>query len=158
CNFAIVACGWPASSVLRLGAEEMHERRKLGRTLGLHLLLLAASLAVLVPPMWFFRSTILGFIRAPVLPLVLGYTATAALGQVLAAHLKPAGRVALFGVLTVITRVLYLTLLLLWSRPLDGNDIALVITVTAAPQIVIALAALGGSLERPRAPLPGDLG
>jgi O-antigen/teichoic acid export membrane protein len=156
-NFAIVFLSWPAWSVLRLGADELHERHRLGRTLGLHLLLLGASLAVVAPPIWIFRDTVLGFIRAPVLPLVIGYAATTALGQVLAAHLKPGGRVSLFGALPVITRVLYLALLLLWSKPLDGEDLALVITVTAAPQVLIALAGLGRTLERPRAPRPGDV-
>ena len=95
-NFAIAFMGWPAYSVLRLGTEEWQSKRKLARTF-LHAVLVMGSFALLAGPAHEAKEEIDVDISVPgATTLVLGYALVTALGSVLAALLKPAGRVVQF--------------------------------------------------------------
>jgi O-antigen/teichoic acid export membrane protein len=143
-NAAIAFLGWPQVSVLRLGAEEWNETRRLARTFALHGLLLLGSLLFVAAPALEARELIDRYVRIDgATVLVLEYAFLAAAGNVVAAHLKPAQRVAQFALLPLVTRIFWASALgafaFVLGRDLDARAVMVLCTITAIPQLVVGL-------------------
>jgi glycosyltransferase involved in cell wall biosynthesis/O-antigen/teichoic acid export membrane protein len=149
-NVAIALTGWPAGSVLRLGAEEWVETRRLARTYALHVLLaLAAGLVLAVPLL--LSSSMPGGVADLVdryvtvkgaAWIVVGYAVVTALANVSAALLKPAARVAQFALLPLVTRFFYLGVLAWFAHEhehLEARSVMLICLATAVPQLAAGL-------------------
>lgn len=152
---------WPVPAVLRLGAEEIEERGRLGRTLGsVGALVLGASLlvalgsALLRGPLdaWILGAGATPRAAPPVWAYVLAYSVASTLSMFAAALLQPAGRVGLRTLVPALVRGLYAALLLLTfvQGALTLDRVLLLVVLSTLPGVVVALLLLGPALERPR--------
>lgn len=142
-NFAIAFTTWPTASVLRLGSNEWVKTHRLSRTFLLHILLVLGAAALLAAPLWQAGDLVDRYVTIPgATRFVLLYAVLTATANVAGAVLKPAGRLAQFALLPLITRIFYVgtfAWLAHQKRLLDARDIVLICIATAVPQLVTAL-------------------
>jgi O-antigen/teichoic acid export membrane protein len=159
-NFAIAFMAWPVASVLRLGTEEHEATRKLSRTYVLHVLLVLGSMVLLAAPLWRGRELVDRFVNVGgATAVVLAYGLVTALANVTGALLKPAGKVAAFAILPLVTRVAYVGALgyvALRRETVDAFHVMLICLVTAIPQLLTGLAIVARRVLPPRLPHVAD--
>lgn len=150
---------WPVPAVLRLGAEEVEARGRLGRTLGSvgALVLLAAGVTglgcvLLRGPLdrWVLGDAGPG--ATPMWAYVLAYAVASALSMLAAAALQPGGRVGLRTLVPALTRAFYAGLLVLplVEGALTLDRVLLLLVLSTLPGVVAPLLLLGRALDAPR--------
>lgn len=149
---------WPIPAILRLGAEEMEERRRLGRTLGSVGLLVAATAALVATGVVLLRGPIDRFVSGDagrahpsVWPYVLGFTLLSAASLLTSQLLQPAGRVGLRTLVPALTRGVYAVLLLglALEDALTLDRVLLLVVLASIPGVVAPLLLVGPALELP---------
>lgn len=160
-NLAIATLSWPMSSVVRLGAEEWHESRRLGRTFALHGQLLVGSFLLLSAVAVVAHGAVARYVDVgDATTLVLAWAFVTASALVVGAHLKPAQRLKRFALLPLVTRVFWAGSLgfavFVEHRTLGTRDVVLVGLAAALPQLAVALALVARSVRPLARPKPGD--
>jgi glycosyltransferase involved in cell wall biosynthesis/O-antigen/teichoic acid export membrane protein len=148
---------WPVPAILRLGAEEMEERRRLGRTLGSVGLLVAGTAALVALAMALLGGPIDRFVlgdprtRGSVWGYVLAFTLLSSASMLAMQLLQPAGRVGLRTMVPALTRGVYA--LLLFGLALEGaltlDRVLLLVVLASIPGVVAPLLLVGPALELP---------
>ncbi|MCO5168446.1 MAG: glycosyltransferase [Planctomycetes bacterium] len=149
---------WPVPAVLRLGAEEMDARGRLGRTLGSVGGLVLATAAVVGLLALVARGPLDRWVagdapdRQPVWGYVLAYALASALAMLTAALLQPGGKVGLRTLVPALTRGLYALLLLLpfLEGALTLERVLLLVVLATLPGVVAPLVLLSRALDLPR--------
>jgi len=148
----LVLMAWPVPALLRLGAEEVAERRSLNRTAGSVLLLVLVGFVLVAPLAFFARGPLEDWLGWEAWGLVLAFAAVSAVAGFASELLKPAGKVRLRTLVPAVTRGLFaamLGLLVLREQALTLPRAALLAVITTLPAVVIPIAAVGALARRP---------
>jgi glycosyltransferase involved in cell wall biosynthesis/O-antigen/teichoic acid export membrane protein len=143
---------WPVPAVLRLGAEEVAERRSLSRVAGSVLLLMLLSLVGVTAVVLIGRGSLEAWLGWEAWELVLGFAAASALAGFACELLKPAGKVGLRTLVPAVGRGLFaamLGLLVVREQALTLPRAAVLTVITTLPAVVIPVMAVGSLIRRP---------
>jgi len=145
-----VFVAWPTGAVLRLGAEEVDARGRVGRTLGSVAVLLALGLLAVSGVTWVLRDRIDAFCGAPVAGYALLLAGLTSLATLAVSVLQPTGLVRFQTLAPGLTRVAYAALLalVLVGGGLRLEQAMLLAALASVPGIlgplVLARRSLGG--------------
>ncbi|RMG06525.1 MAG: hypothetical protein D6731_25570 [Planctomycetota bacterium] len=143
---------WPAHAMLRLGAEDVEARGRLGRAYGSILALVVGSGLFAGAVAFAVRDAIASLVGAPVWHLALAFASLSALATLSYAVLQPAGKVGLRTLFPALARAVYaglLALVVYGSGSLNLERAVWLCTASVVPAVVLPLVVVGGALDRP---------